>query len=222
MQSQPSEYRWLPIAAAMFFLSGLPGWNSSTTCHCFADDEIKVELEQDKNDAAELSVAPLSHLIYPSDRPGWIDEPSKNDGDEYSVVVTSGPSDSVEEADELLVVYARGAVQSYVDALMSQHDWATAPEMIPLDVDWIRDELVVRRYEGSVQVGDETKYEKAILIRIEPDDKKVVEMAIADRQLRERLTATGIVILGGFTLLVGGSIVLGGLASRQQRTTSIV
>ncbi|MFG0268219.1 MAG: hypothetical protein ACF8AM_24135 [Rhodopirellula sp. JB055] len=215
----------MPIAAAVFLLGGLPGWNLSSTCQCFADDEVKVEAERDEDDAAELSVAPLSHLIYPVDRPGWIEEPIKNAGgpsEEYSMVVTSGPSGSVEEADELLDVYARAAVQSYVDTLYAQHDWATEPEMIPLDIDWIRDELVVRRYEGSVQVGDETKFEKAVLIRIEPEDQHVLETAIADRQLRERLAATGIVILVAFTLLVGGSIVLGGLASRQRQPVRAV
>jgi hypothetical protein len=210
----------MPIAVAVFLLGGLPGWNRLSSCQCFADDEVKVETGRDEDDAAELSVAPLSHVIYPADRPGWIEEPIENaDGpsEEYSVVVTSEPSDSIEEADELLGVYARAAVQSYVDTLYSKHDWATEPEMISLDLDWIRDELVVRRYEGNVQVGDETKFEKAVLIRIEADDQKVLETAIADRQLRERLAATGIVILGAFTLLVGGSIVLGGLASRQRQ-----
>ncbi|WP_037251749.1 hypothetical protein [Rhodopirellula europaea] len=222
MQSQQSEYRWVTVAIAMVLLGALPGSGLSNSHRCFADDEVKAEVEPKENDTAELSVAPLSHLIYPDDRPGWIDEPIANDGKDYSLVVTSGPSSSIEEADELIGVYARGAVQSYVDELVSEQEWATEPEMIPLDINWIRDELVVRRYEGVVQVGDEQQFEKAILIRIEPDDKKVFETAIADMKLKERLAATGIVILGGFSLLVGGSIVLGGLASRQKQPTAAV
>ncbi|MEO9590906.1 hypothetical protein [Rhodopirellula bahusiensis] len=220
MQSQQSEYRWTSIALAMVLLGGLPGVNFSNASLCFADDEIKIEAKQTEGETAELSVAPLSHLIYPDDRPGWIDEPITNDGKEYSVVVTSGPSGSIEEADELVGVYARGAVQSYVDELVANQEWATHPEMIPMDIDWIRDELVVRRYEGNVLVGDETQFEKAVLIRIEPDDRRVFETAIADLKLKERLAATGLTILGGFSLLVGGSIVLGGLASRQKQPTT--
>ncbi|EMI26342.1 putative secreted protein [Rhodopirellula europaea SH398] len=212
----------MTVAIAMVLLGALPGSGLSNSHRCFADDEVKAEVEPKENDTAELSVAPLSHLIYPDDRPGWIDEPIANDGKDYSLVVTSGPSSSIEEADELIGVYARGAVQSYVDELVSEQEWATEPEMIPLDINWIRDELVVRRYEGVVQVGDEQQFEKAILIRIEPDDKKVFETAIADMKLKERLAATGIVILGGFSLLVGGSIVLGGLASRQKQPTAAV
>tara|TARA_R110002072_G_scaffold6176_5_gene37015 strand:+ start:1197 stop:1835 length:639 start_codon:yes stop_codon:yes gene_type:complete len=212
----------MTVAIAMVLLGALPGSGLSNSHRCFADDEVKAELEPKENETAELSVAPLSHLIYPDDRPGWIDEPIANDGKDYSLVVTSGPSSSIEEADELIGVYARGAVQSYVDELVSEQEWATEPEMIPLDINWIRDELVVRRYEGVVQVGDEQQFEKAILIRIEPDDKKVFETAIADMKLKERLAATGIVILGGFSLLVGGSIVLGGLASRQKQPTAAV
>lgn len=210
----------MPVAIAMVFLSGSPGLIFPDAGRCIADEAVKVEVENKENMAAELSVAPLSHLIYPDDRPGWIDEPITNDGEDFSLVVVSGPSASVEEADELIGVYARGAVQSYVDELVSGQEWATEPEMIPLDIDWIRDELVVRRYEGTVQVGEETQFEKAVLIRIEPDDKRVVETAIADVKLKERLAATGIVILGGFALLVGGSIVLGGLASRQKQPTA--
>lgn len=212
----------MTVAIAMVLLGVLPGSGLSNSHRCFADDEVKAEVEPKENETAELSVAPLSHLIYPDDRPGWIDEPIANDGKDYSLVVTSGPSSSIEEADEIIGVYARGAVQSYVDELVSEQEWATEPEMIPLDINWIRDELVVRRYEGVVQVGDEQQFEKAILIRIEPDDKKVFETAIADMKLKERLAATGIVILGGFSLLVGGSIVLGGLASRQKQPTAAV
>ena len=212
----------MTVAIAMVLLGALPGSGLSNSHRCFADDEVKAEVEPKENETAELSVAPLSHLIYPDDRPGWIDEPIANDGKDYSLVVTSGPSSSIEEADELIGVYARGAVQSYVDELVSEQEWATEPEMIPLDINWIRDELVVRRYEGVVQVGDEQQFEKAILIRIEPDDKKVFETTIADMKLKERLAATGIVILGGFSLLVGGSIVLGGLASRQKQPTAAV
>lgn len=222
MQSQQSEYRWMTVAIAVVLLGALPGSGLSNAHRCFADDEVKAKVEPKENETAELSVAPLSHLIYPDDRPGWIDEPIANDGTGYSLVVTSGPSGSIEEADELIGVYARGAVQSYVDELVSEQEWAAEPEMIPLDINWIRDELVVRRYEGVVQVGDEQQFEKAILIRIEPDDKKVFETAIADMKLKERLAATGIVILGGFSLLVGGSIVLGGLASRQKQPTAAV
>ncbi len=212
----------MTVAIAMVLLGALSGSGLFNAHRCFADDEVKAEVEPKENETAELSVAPLSHLIYPDDRPGWIDEPIANDGTDYSLVVTSGPSGSIEEADELIRVYARGAVQSYVDELVSEQEWATEPEMIPLGIDWIRDELVVRRYEGVVQVGDEQQFEKAILIRIEPNDKKVFETAIADMKLKERLAATGIVILGGFSLLVGGSIVLGGLASRQKQPTAAV
>ncbi|MCC9654418.1 hypothetical protein [Rhodopirellula halodulae] len=224
MQLQPFDRsRYLPTLAA--FLLGTACSLHVTIASCDdasakTSDATEVsEADVVEDGTAELSVAPLSHTIYPPERPGWIDETKARDGDNVQMVVTSGPCVSKSEADEMTKLYARASVQTYVDELIAKQQSTADPAMVPIAEDWIENELIVRRYEGKVLVGDETQHEKAVLLRIQPEHQKRFETAISNVQLQERLAATGIVILGGFGCLVGGSILLGGLASRQRQQT---
>lgn len=169
---------------------------------------------------SELSVPPLDQVDYPLDRPNWIDEhrvpipPAQ--GDDLLISVSSGPAASPEVAAEMMEVMARGAVENYLEQLA--HD---GPEIIPaeqlqVDMDWVRDELISRRYDGTVGGSDEARYESACLLRISEAEQRKLAQSIQNYRLQGRLSTIGAVALIGFASLVGGSVGLGWLASREQ------
>lgn len=194
------------------------------------------ELEPVADDAAELSIAPLDHVEYPSDRPRWIEESpqanssplsskqsksteSKSD-DVISIVVVSPPQPTPEAAAEMMEVMAKGAVENYIDQQAAALPESIDTKKIVVEMDWIRNELITRRYDGEVQSGDQTEYESACLMQLKDQHQVVLQKLIQNHHLMHRLGVVGILALGGFLALVGGSILFGGLASRQQRRSS--
>ncbi|MCM2373260.1 hypothetical protein [Aporhodopirellula aestuarii] len=168
-----------------------------------------------------LSVPPLDHVDYPLDRPTWIDEGRSPmdpvDGEDVFIAVSSGPAPSPEAAVEMMEVMALGAVENYVDQKLQGLSREIDAAEIGVELDWVRDELISRRYDGTVKTGDVVQYESACLLRIDKSHQQVLDRLIQNQQLQHRLAAVG--ILGGMCLagLLSGSILFGWLSSRQQR-----
>ncbi|WP_404306251.1 hypothetical protein [Neorhodopirellula lusitana] len=194
-------------------------------------DEETSDKQSSSARSAKLSVAPLDHVEYPDDRPHWIDSPDgrksgkptglhigkAENADALSIAVVSPPQASPKEAAEMMEVMARGAVENYIDQHAATLNERINSKEITVEMDWIRDELIVRRYDGEVQSGDATLYESACLLQITPPHQEVLNRLIDNHRLLRRLAIVGIFALIGFGGLVGGSIVLGGLASHQER-----
>lgn len=192
-----------------------------TTVPVHADEENTPDQQ-----SAELSIAPLDHVEYPSDRPKWIeqradhfssltdDSPSDR---VISIVVVAPPQPTPEAAAEMMEVMAKGAVENYIDQQATTIAEPIDTTKIVVETEWIRNELITRRYDGEVQSGDQTEFESACLLQLAPQHQTVLQSLIQNHRLKHRLGAIGVFACGGFLTLVGGSIVFGGLAARQQR-----
>lgn len=192
-----------------------------TTGVGFADTEN--DEDQSIADATELSIAPLDHLDFPSDRPTWINSSLEINEDAkgvISIAVVSPPQPSPEAAAEMMEVMARGAVENYIDQKANSVSEPIDSKKIEVKMDWIRDELITRRYDGEVQLGEQTQYESACLLSLTAPHQATLNRLIENHQLMHRMGIVAVFGVGGFLSLVVGSIVFGGLATRQQRRQS--
>lgn len=189
-----------------------------TTGIGFADTEM--DDDTSGSDATELSIAPLDHLDFPDDRPKWIEsslEINKDEDGMISIPVVSPPQPTPEAAAEMMEVMARGAVENYIDQKANLVSEPIDSKKIEVEMDWIRDELITRRYDGEVQLGEQTQYESACLLSLTATHQATLNRLIQNHQLMHRMGVVALFGVGGFLSLVVGSIVFGGLATRQQR-----
>lgn len=215
------SFSWIAIVTAVVISAAPCGPVSG-------DDDPKVVAEtvtSVADSSSKLSVAPLDHVDYPLDRPGWIEEHrvpvAPSNGGDLLISVSSGPAASPEIAAEMMEVMARGAVENYLEQ-MAQH----GAEMVPADQievapDWLREELISRRYDGTVGMGDEVRYESACLLRISGEEQQKLAESIQNYRLQGRLSKVGAIALLGFAGLLGGAIGLGWLATRQQSKATL-
>lgn len=193
--------------------------HADDTASANVDSESEVVQETD----AALSVPPLGHIEYPADRPKWIDgheaEPAKEEGGKlvFKTAVSSGPSPTRAAAVEMMQVMARAEITNFAEQRGVELGLGMEVESLPIEQAWLDDVVVVRRYDGQIQVGGEPAFESAALLQLSEGDRGKIDRLIRNEQLGERLAATGIVVLLGFGGLLGGSIVLGGIASRQRK-----
>ncbi|MEM6364594.1 MAG: hypothetical protein AAF539_02955 [Planctomycetota bacterium] len=179
------------------------------------------DVESKSENQTTLSVAPLNHAEYPSDRPHWIDQSPEIADDESSIVAASGISDTPEEAADTLAVMKRAAVETMLRHRLGRRGQPIDLDHLQIDDQWIEESLVVRRYDGSVDVGGESKYESAVLLRLSDEARTMIDASIRESQVGERLGVMGLSAIGALALLLGGSIVMGGVANRQQRTSKM-
>lgn len=176
--------------------------------------ESEPQAESSKASAKELSVAPLDHVEYPESRPTWISELSEPEQGTFRMVVVSSPADSVDESLDELRVLQRAAVNSLVSQMV-QSD--VHPDFYAPSDEEIERNLVVRRYEGTVKQGDQTRYEHAAELMFSEALEKQVRSAWQNAQVRHRLGAIGLLGIVGLGLLSCGSAVTGIISRRVQR-----
>jgi len=168
---------------------------------------------------AELSVAPLDHIDYPLDRPPWIEDTGDyldaSEGKDVLIAVTSGPAPSPEIAVEIMHVMARGAVENYVDRLGQNYSEPIDTDAITIDMDWVRNELIGRQYDGTVTSGELVQYESACLLRIDASHRQTLDRLVQNQRLMHRMAAVGVVSVLCLLGLLGGSIFFGWASSRQ-------
>ena len=153
----------------------------------------------------ELSVAPLDYVEYPDDRPEWINQANEIGPARSRFVVVSGPCDTPEESLEELLIMQRAALETYISSVTGAD---STYNFYPLTDERIR-RFVKRSYEGEVNQGSMTRYEHAVEVDIDAEDRAQIEEAWKSTEVRPRLGALSMAIFGGFFLLIGSSAVLG-------------
>jgi hypothetical protein len=176
-----------------------------------ADDVKPQSLE---GSPTPLSVAPLDHVVYPKDRPGWVQESTNFDTDAHTIVVVSGPSDSPEKSLEELSLMQRAAVSTYISGIT---DSAGQFDFYPITDKQIDRDLVVRRHSGEVTQGGMTKYEDAVELVFTEGKRAEIKESWTNVAVRERLGALGVTVFGGLVMLLCSSALTGVVSRRVER-----
>ena len=185
-----------------------------------SSSEVFAEQTADNRSATPLSVAPLDHMEYPPDRPAWIDQTIEIDqlfGAEHrtaTVVVVSGPSDTLDESLDELLVMQRAAVNSVIAQVTGHQD---VDSVFVISDEEIDRDLVTRRYDGEVLQGDTPRYEHAVELQFSPKLRRAMIAAKDNIEVRHRLNAIGVMTLGGFLTLIGSSALIGFTLRRNSR-----
>jgi hypothetical protein len=159
----------------------------------------------------ELSVAPMSHITYPDDRPSWIGKSPDLKSSVHTWVVTTSGCESMERCEAELEVLKPAAVSLYIKETTG---WTCDDEF--LDADWIEDDLVVRRYVGSLKKGDQTLNEIAVELNFDSGSRERIQRARKNTVVHDRLRATA----GAFALALVGLCCTGGLLGLVSRRYS--
>ena len=176
------------------------------------DDDAKTSTPAESA-PAELSVAPLDHVVYPADRPKWLADAPKLDGETHHWVVVTPACDNPEDAADMIAIQARGAVESYVEQLSG----ATTEQMeFSVDDRWIDDVLVAKRYSGDFTEGDAPRFEEAVLLSFSPTVQEQIKARWKNFEVRQRLGALGLCVTGFLGMLFVGSGVLSVVGRRFQ------
>jgi hypothetical protein len=187
---------------------------------CFADNQPSDLVIVETDSTVPLSVPPLDHVDYPPDRPNWIEEHQQPtggvDGSDLLISVSSGPAATPEIATEMMEVMARGAVENFLHQQAETLPEAIPVEQIEVDMDWVRRELISRRYDGALSGSESTRYESACLLRIDSVDQQTLHQMIQNLRLQHRLGLVGVVAIICLLGLLSGSIMFGWLAGRQK------
>lgn len=162
----------------------------------------------------QLSVAPLDHIDYPSNRPEWIKRSFGFDQDAVRIVVVSGPCDTAEESIEELKLMERAAVSTYVSRFS---DASGQYDFYPISDDEIERELAVRRYSGEVMQGDTIKYEDAVELCFTEEKRDEIAAAWTNVEVRDRLGALGVVTFAGLAMLICSSALISVVSRRVER-----
>ncbi|WP_182867757.1 hypothetical protein [Stieleria mannarensis] len=174
--------------------------------------ESSIESAPERGDEpkrAELSVAPMDHVTYPDDRPAWIETEPDLQSPVHRWVVTTSGSETMELCEAELEVLKPAAVALYIKETTG---WVCDDAM--LDPQWIEDELVERRYVGTLQMGDRTLHEIAVELTFDAEDRKRIRRAMNNSVVGERMRATaGLLALGLIGLCLSGGVL--GVFSRR-------
>ena len=167
----------------------------------------------DDESPQQLSVAPLDHIEYPESRPEWIKQSTEVSQKEAKFVVVSGPCDSPEESLEELGIMQQAALQTFVSSVA---DSGGIYDFYPLSDEQIEG-YVKRSYEGEVTSGSTVRYEHAVEMVIDDKERKRIEQAWKNLEVRDRLGALGVMVVGGLVVVMGSSAVLGMTTRRIDR-----
>ncbi|TWU41260.1 Serine/threonine-protein kinase PrkC [Novipirellula aureliae] len=178
-------------------------------------EAVEVEVAETQAKSTELSVVPLDQTVYPSDRPDWIDRLADDENptaeEDYTVVVTSLPSETREESAAGLQLMKRAAVLNTIKSFVPR---GRGIKSDLLDDDWIDHWLVQRTYEGEVTKGDMVLHEHAAELVFDKEARDEIRELWKRVQLRNRLGFLGLAGFGGFCLLVMSSVATGFLSRR--------
>lgn len=162
---------------------------------------------------AKLSVAPLTHVEYPRDRPEWLELDPQLDQPVASLTVTSGPSETRELSEDRLQLLTRAAVASYVERLTG----APNAHFFSMRDQWIDETLVAKRYAGTLTQGDTTLHESAVRLHFSPRVQEQIFAAWQEARLRHRLEILLAMVVTTVAGLIVLSACLNSLCSRSER-----
>lgn len=177
-----------------------------------ADDESDASVG---DGIRELSVPPSNTVVYPEDRPAWIDSKSTEIEGDPRFVARAMPRSSPEAAEDFCRVEVDALVRRHAESLVD--DFHDAGEL-QLAREWIEDAVVRQTYEGPVHYPDgETAYESAALLVFDEDVDARLTRQIQQVLVRERLIGMAAVTsltLGG---LMVGTFFMGMVSRRMER-----
>lgn len=150
----------------------------------------------------ELSTAPSTHVSYPEDRPGWIDQQPDLESSVQTWVVSTSGCESMEMCEAQLEALLPAAVSLYIKETTG---WICDDDF--LDADWIENQLVARRYVGTLQQGGRDLDEIAVELNFDANSRDRIRRAFQNSVVDDRLRATG----GLFALALIGLCCTGGL-----------
>ena len=75
----------------------------------------------------------------------------------------------------------------------------------------------IRDYEGEVFVGSMPMHERAIEVKFTDDDQSDIIDTWSNMQVRDRLGLMGAGVLGGLIVLIGSSVLVGGVSRAVER-----
>lgn len=172
------------------------------------------------NASVELSVPPFDHREYPEDRPGWLTAEPDTESETHRLVVVTEPCDSEAESKDRLVIGMTAALDGY---LAEQFRMVNAERLLSIHEKKTLEQLVKRRYQGTLTAGGQTMHEAAAELQITPALRASVRQAWEKSVVRRRLKALGGLVAGGLVVLLMGSAVAGGISRRvQQREADAV
>ena len=171
--------------------------------------------DQDSDSTHQLSVALSNEVKYPNDRPAWVSDQIHLESRIHTLTVKTIPCDSYDEAESHLKILKLASVQSYIRLLCKAED----VEFYEINQDWIDNELVVKKYEGDVTVGDDSMVEQAVLLEFTPKVQAKIRKGWKNTMLRERVSGLGVMASTGVAGLVFASVLLGFLSRRHERST---
>ncbi|MCG8649089.1 MAG: hypothetical protein MI861_04615 [Pirellulales bacterium] len=177
-----------------------------------ADENPVAEDSQAK--PGQLSVPPLDHIIYPEDRPEWVDARPSLDELPHTWVVISGPSETPEQSVNDLKLVQRAAVETYLKGLPGADGRS---DFFPITDQWIEDELAVRRYSGELTQGGDKRYEDAVELRFDQSTRQQMLTALKNVEVRNRLGALGVLVSSGLVGLMCSSAFFGFWSRRVER-----
>lgn len=158
-----------------------------------------------------LSVAPLHHEIYPEDRPSWIRDEPDLESEVHQWVVTTSGRDTIQECEAELDVLKRATVALYIK---QRTGWICGDDV--LDEDWIENDLIGRRYIGTLKKGDQELHEIAVELQFDDEAQQRIDAQWKNTEVNERLKVSGAM----FGLLIIGLCCSGGLLGAVSRRYS--
>lgn len=180
----------------------------------FAMGDEPADVEVVEDESVPLSVAPLDHVEYPEHRPDWVEPSVTVDDQATTIVVVSGPTDSLDESLKEMVLIRRAALETFITEVTGDADAVTIYRLSDEEIDR---ELVTRRYEGEVSQGGSTKYEHAVEIRLDNNRREEILASLDSIEVRDRLSAIGVLTVGGLVTLMGSSALLGVVLRRSNK-----
>lgn len=186
---------------ALCFVAIVPSVSSAT------DDQ--------SDDKAPLSVAPLDQPTYSDDRPEWVDQIADLDSDPIVWPVKSLLRASAEEAAESLQIQLNGAMAAYAEQLLGPEaaDALVDHPLLGVDIDSFDG---IDRYSGTATLGESTMYEEAARLRLDKRFEKELKRASKEVVVGNRLAGLGFISAGTICLLLAGT----GIVRRIARKSS--
>jgi hypothetical protein len=181
------------------------------------DSGDKVASVTDDQDPQKLSVAPLDHIVYPESRPGWISDPVKQQGDEVTFVVVSGPCETSEESKREVKLMLRATLSTFIQNVTGSFGMDDFYQISDQRID---KDLTQRHYSGELMVGGNAQYEDAVEIRISKVERDRILNAWKNIEVVQRVKKLGVVAFGGFITLVVSSSAFGVAVRRRERKQS--
>jgi hypothetical protein len=172
-----------------------------------ADDE-PTEIKS-ADSAAELSVAPLDHVTYAEDRPEWVSDADNGKPftliDGNKIVIVSRLCDTPIQCEELLMISAKVAADSYVIDLV---DFVVDGSFYEFSDEELED-LITDEYQGTALQGDVKMHQHAIELTFDDDKQLEIKVASGNIEVDRRLRRMGGLFFGGLVALFGSSAVIG-------------